>query len=104
MRQCSEKAYAECKSPMRCKSREVAFYLPGSQCDDFNREKEKKVTNGDALRAMTDKALAEYLCGMTDCDPDICPGYLLCIPHSGKGNGLLKWLQKPAEKPEEDTT
>ena len=102
MRQCSEKAYAECSSPMRCKSREVAFYLPGSKCDDFNREKEKKVTNGDALRAMTDKDLAEYLCGMTDCDPDICPGYLLCIPHSGKGNGLLKWLQQPAENQKED--
>lgn len=60
MRQCSEKAYAECKSPMRCKSREVAFYLPGSKCDDLNREKEKKPTNRDALRAMKDKELAEY--------------------------------------------
>ena len=104
MRQCSEKAYAECKSPMRCKSREVAFYLPGSQCDDFNREMEKTVTNGDALREMTDKALAEYLCDMTDCDPGICPGYLLCIPRSGKGNRLFKWLQQPEEKQKEDTT
>ena len=98
MRQCSEKAYAECKSPMRCKSLDVAFYLPGSQCDDFNRAKEKTVTNGVALRSMTDKELAEYLCDMTDCYPGICPGYLLCRPHSGKANGLLKWLQQPAEK------
>lgn len=104
MRQCSEKAYAECKSPMRCKSREVAFYLPGSQCDDFNREKEKKPTNRDALRAMKDKELAEYLCGRIDCDPGACPGYLLCRPHIGKGNGILKWLQQPVEKPEEDAT
>ena len=102
MRQCSEKAYAECSSPMRCKSREVAFYLPGSKCDDFNRAQEKKVTNGDALRAMTDKDLAEYLCGRIDCYPGTCPGYLLCRLHSGKANGLLMWLQQPTEKQKED--
>ena len=96
MRQCSEKAYAECSSPMRCKSREVAFYLPGSKCDDFNRAQEKTITNGDRIRSMTDNELSEYLCGIIDCHPDTCPGYLLCRPHREKENGLLKWLQKPA--------
>ena len=98
MRQCSEKAYAECSSPMRCKSREVAFYLPGSQCDDFNRAKEKTVTNGDRIRSMTDEELAKILG-----DKCICPPSGECAKMSGDCVACwLQWLQQPAENTKED--
>ena len=98
MKQCSEKAFAECKSPMRCKSREVAFFLPGSQCDDFNRAQEKTVTNGDALRAMTDKELAQILG-----DKCICPPTIECQKVFGDCDACwLQWLQQPAEKQKEN--
>lgn len=52
---------------------------------------------------MSDEELAIFLCEKIDCYSDGCPGIELCKPNEGKANGLLKWLQQPAEKPKEDT-
>lgn len=97
MKQCSEKAYAACNRPLRCNSRVKAFFLPGSPCDEFNRSLERKTTNGDRLRAMSDKELAEFLCGKIDCYPETCPGFELCNSHAVSANGIMKWLRMPVK-------
>lgn len=98
MRQCSEKAFIACNGQLRCKSREVAFFLPGSQCDDFNRAQEKKATNGDRIRSMIDEELSEFINALTVCDccsyDGICSEYNN-IPKCRKG--VLEWLQQPTE-------
>lgn len=55
--------------------------------------KEKKQTNGDRIRSMTDEELAEFLCDISDCYLDSCPMYKECNSEDGK----LKWLQEESE-------
>ena len=59
-------------------------------------------TNADRIRAMSDEELAAFLCKKFGCHSDTCPGIELCKPNEGKANGLLKWLQHPAELPKEE--
>ena len=54
-------------------------------------------TNADRIRSMTDEELSVFLCEKFDCRSESCPGIELCKPNEGKANGLLKWLQQPAE-------
>lgn len=62
----------------------------------------KPITNADRIRAMSDEELAAFLCKKFGCHSDTCPGIELCNPNEGKANGLLKWLQQPAEPPKEE--
>ena len=62
----------------------------------------KPPTNADRIRSMTDEELAAFLCKKFGCHSDTCPGIELCKPNEGKANGLLKWLQQPAEPPKEE--
>lgn len=54
-------------------------------------------TNADRIRAMSDEALAKFICGLADCHAGRCPGETLCNGDGGKCNGALKWLKQPAE-------
>ena len=60
------------------------------------------ITNADRIRSMSDEELSVFLCDDRPCDFCTCPGFDLCTMDGGKANGLLKWLQQPAEKPKED--
>ena len=66
-------------------------------CTDF-----APFTNADRIRSMSDEELSVFLCEEFDCGSESCPGLELCKTNEGKANGLLKWLQQPAEKPKED--
>lgn len=57
----------------------------------------KPMTNADRIHSMTDEELSVFLCEKFDCRSESCPGIELCKPNEGKANGLLKWLQQPAE-------
>lgn len=65
-------------------------------CTDFS-----PFTNADRIRSMSDEELSVFLCEEFDCGSESCPGLELCKTNEGKANGLLKWLQRPAEKPKE---
>ena len=65
-------------------------------CTDF-----APFTNADRIRSMSDEELSVFLCEEFDCGSESCPGLELCKTNEGKANGLLKWLQRPAEKPKE---
>ena len=65
--------------------------------------KEKPNTNAQKIRSMSDEELSVFLCEEFDCGSESCPGIKLCKPNEGKANGLLKWLQQPAEPPKEDS-
>lgn len=53
-------------------------------------------TNADAIRAMTDEELAEFLCDISDCKPDYCPAYYECM--KTEHGTMKKWLQSEVEK------
>ena len=56
------------------------------------------VTNADKIRAMSDEELAHWICKkMMSCSSNVCPGADLCQSGDGLANGLVKWLQQPAE-------
>lgn len=55
------------------------------------------MTNADRIRSMTDEELSVFLCEHLKCYSNSCPGIGLCKTNEGKANGLLKWLQQPAE-------
>ena len=66
-------------------------------CDDY-MEQERKMTNADRIRAMSDEELAKFLTNPCECtvDPTVdgyreC-GNKLCIQY------LLEWLKQPAEE------
>ena len=52
-------------------------------------------TNADRIRAMSDEELAKFMCKTYECYR--CLGEELCNATDGKANGMLKWLQQPAE-------
>ena len=66
-------------------------------CTDF-----APFTNADRIRSMSDEELSMFLCEEFGCGSESCPGLELCKTNEGKANGLLKWLQRPAEKPKGD--
>lgn len=70
-------------------------------CRTCNGSGEKPQTNADRIRSMSDEELAAFLCKKFGCHSETCPGIELCKPNEGKANGILKWLQQPAEPPKE---
>ena len=54
------------------------------------------MTNGDKIRAMTDKKIAEHLCGIIVCE--VCPACDLCNPGDKCILSLFEWLKEEAEK------
>lgn len=56
---------------------------------------EKKKTNADKIRAMSDEELAEFLCKISICKPDYCPAYDTCM--KTEHGAMNKWLQSEVE-------
>lgn len=60
------------------------------------------MTNADRIRAMSDKALAEFLCHFRSDDIATCSGCKsehYCRPGH---NGMIDWLQQPVEEGDEE--
>lgn len=89
MQRCSEKAFAMCQN--RCQSMDVAFFLPGSECDHFNQVVNKPMTNADRIRAMTNEDLCELLMASPPCDS------VSCLADTDCKECILAWLRQPAE-------
>lgn len=99
MLRCSPEAFAKCPTRHICGSIQEATFTEGSECDLFNRSvASKPITNGDRIRAMSGEELAQFMCRTFMCQINNCPGEELCTANDGKANGMLKWLQQPAEE------
>jgi hypothetical protein len=89
----------QCRDKAKCE--EDAFihgatfdpYISAKYCTGF-----EPITNADRIRAMSDEELAKFICEWCNCVPGYCPGVEMCTPSLGKANGLVKWLQQPAEE------
>ena len=70
--------------------------------DCFEPEEEKRMTNADLIRAMTDEELGVWICKHAlSCG--CCVGVELCRSDDGIANGAVKWLQQPAEEDHHDS-
>lgn len=58
-------------------------------------DEEKKRTNADRIRSMTDTELRLFICEIADCKR--CPCHDMCIEY-GMGTGIQKWLQSEVEE------
>lgn len=97
MLRCSEEAYAQCPDRKWCGSIENAIFTAGSECDEFNREVEDMpMTNGDRLRVMSDKELADFLVDQGYCPRDI--DWDCMLDNQGCAACVLKWLQAFVEE------
>ena len=90
-------------SASQCPSHETVKESAAYLCGVLD-ERKRKQSNADRIRAMSDEELAAFLCKKFGCHLENCPGIELCKPNEGKANGLLKWLQQPAEPPKEEGT
>ena len=65
MLRCSKEAFAACPTAHICGRREDSTFTEGSDCDKFNQAVANSckpvITNGDWIRSMTNKELAEFL-------------------------------------------
>lgn len=61
-----------------------------------------QMTNADRIRAMSDEALANFLCGLFECGD--CPYEDQCKTEILRewADGWLNWLRQPAEKDNND--
>lgn len=85
MIKCDPRAKARCPFKNPCCGDETAYFVEGSECDEFNKKiLSPPPTNADRIRAMSDDELARWL------------------EYEGGGAcaemcGWLNWLQQPAE-------
>lgn len=106
MIKCDQRAKAKCPFKKTCCDDEVAYFLEGSECDQFNQKVlSPRPTNADLIRAMTDEELAWFMAdrnvnestlllmdkdhGLTAVEKDALRCNIYCA--------LRKWLQQPAE-------
>ena len=54
------------------------------------------VSKGDKIRAMSDRELAAFICGVTKCE--------VCQFGTSSGCKVTEWLKQPAEEVNDDTT
>lgn len=101
MIKCDPRAIARCPFKKPCGGDDAAYFMEGSECDEFNKQVlAPPPTNADRIRAMSDEELAVWLCGLFSvltCYTH-CPGCDFCNDADGTSNGLKKWLQQPAEE------
>lgn len=82
---CDPRAKVRCPFKNSCCGDETAYFVEGSECDEFNQIiLAPPPTNADRIRSMTDEQLARWL------------------EYEGGGAcaemcGWLNWLQQPAE-------
>ncbi len=56
------------------------------------------MTNGDRIRAMTDRELAAFLCNISSCDENKCPAFEYC---SFGHTGTIAWVKRESEEDDE---
>lgn len=64
------------------------------EIDDVFDAEEKKQTNADRIRSMTDEELAEFLCKISKCNSYYCPAYDYCI---NQRKSMYEWLKSDSE-------
>lgn len=125
MIKCDPRAKAKCPFKNPCCGDDVAYFVEGSECDEFNRKVlAPPPTNSDRIGSMTTEEKAEFISGIAYgretpwCEPfaeKFCktcpePEYTLedgrkmnlheCDFTDGKcphGSSIVWWLQQPAE-------
>lgn len=102
MKKCDPRAFARCQYRKQCSdSPEHTSFYEGTECDYFNQQViNKPMTNADSIRAMSDEELAKFLCNFRSCDSSEHPcNGCKAEPHCHTGhNGMIDWLQQPAEE------
>ena len=101
MIKCDPRAKAKCPFKNPCCGDDIAYFVEGSECDNFNQKVlAPPQTNADRIRAMSDEELCKLLMDIPSvpCDQNV---------YQGKCNDKCKecitdWLQQPAE--EDDRT
>ncbi len=75
--------------------KDIIFYGDTWECDYISVP-----TNADRIRAMSDEELAKFLCNFRSCDSSEHPcNGCKAEPHCHTGhNGMIDWLQQPAEE------
>lgn len=101
MIKCDPRAKAKCPFKDPCCGDDAGYFLEGSDCDKFNQKVcAVPPTNADRIRGMSDEELAEFLCHFRSDDvvEHACSGCkaepYCCYGH----NGMIDWLQQPAEE------
>lgn len=96
---CSARAMARCPDKHICVGQQHgAVFAENSECHKFNEMVDETLTtNGDFVRAKSDKELAEFICKVKTtcyiCAKEGCDG----IPVEGQGckMGIAEWLNRP---------
>lgn len=99
MIKCDPRAKARCPFKNPCCGDETAYFVEGSECDEFNKKiLSPPPTNADRIRAMSDEELAEMLWKTgrnyraVYADP--------VVDHNEQYAEIVNWLQQPAEEGE----
>lgn len=127
MIKCDQRAKVRCPFKNPCCGDETAYFMEGSECDEFNQKiLAPPPTNADRIRAMSDKELADFLPSIAfegdmlwadqfieklckSCPTITCTVYgdhcqvelKECDFVDGKcphGSEVMWWLQQPAEE------
>ncbi|MGN0180417.1 MAG: hypothetical protein ACI4DY_13420 [Monoglobaceae bacterium] len=97
MIKCDPRAKARCPFKNPCCGDETAYFVEGSECDEFNQIiLAPPPTNADRIRAMSDEELAKMLYKTGRNYRAICADPVVDFrEHYGD---LLQWLKQPAEE------
>lgn len=101
MIKCDQRAKVRCPFKNPCCGDETAYFMEGSECDEFNQKiLAPPPTNADRIRAMSDEELAKMLTigqGGFDCSTCVeTTDYRDCEQNCEEQ--CLKWLRQPAEE------
>lgn len=100
MLRCSKEAFERCPTAHLCGRREDATFQEGSECDQFNQMVANScklvITNGDWIRSMTNKELAEFL-GEVDICSRIQGHGSFCDERAVCEGCIEGWLETPVE-------
>ena len=132
MIKCDPRAKVRCPFKNPCCGDETAYFLEGSECDEFNQKiLAPPPTKADRIRAMSEEELAEFILSIVyarntpwadlftntfckNCPTTVCAvdGYKSMDLHEcdfvdGKcphGSDVVWWLQQPAKEDSNDRT
>jgi hypothetical protein len=99
---CDPRAKVRCPFKNSCCGDETAYFVEGSECDEFNQIiLAPPPTNADLIRSMSDAelavAIAEHTCTGACNDFGITVN-VKCCRDCTKCTGIIDWLQQPAEE------
>ena len=109
MIKCDPRARARCPFKKQCCGDDVAYFVEGSECDEFNKQLlAQPPTNADRIRAVSDEELAENRCvEIKGLYPwpifvafDVPEKQFLTMESAAVEE--LNWLQQPTEEDNDD--